>query len=111
MDPTTSESLLDQPTHRALAKEVALQGITMLRNEGGVLPLRRFAPAVAVAGDTTVAERQRSSHSEKRGTVPKSTQKRTVAVLGPLGDRCGHDRKIIGLIPNNLRDRSERVKF
>lgn len=54
---TVSGKLLDRTEHRALAKEVALQGITMVKNQGGLLPLRDLQSA-----------------------------KRTIAVIGPLGD-------------------------
>jgi beta-glucosidase len=62
VDPTASE-LLDQPAHRALAKEVAAQGITLLKNEGGLLPMRSLA-----------------------STAKKKKSSTVVAVLGPLGD-------------------------
>ena len=60
-DSTVSAKSLDQSGHRALAKEVALQGITLLRNEEGRLPLWDLQ---TVAG----------------------SRKQNIAVIGPLGD-------------------------
>ena len=34
------ESVIDSPAHRALAREAAVESIVLLRNEGGLLPLR-----------------------------------------------------------------------
>ncbi len=62
VDGTASGKVLDQTEHRALAREVALQGITLVKNQGGVLPLRGLRKTSA------------------------SSFKQTVAVIGPLGD-------------------------
>jgi beta-glucosidase len=42
--------VLDQPSHRALARKVAQQSIVLLRNEGRVLPLRKDLRSIAVIG-------------------------------------------------------------
>jgi beta-glucosidase len=42
--------VVDQPAHRALAREVARQSMVLLRNEGGLLPLRKDLPTLAVIG-------------------------------------------------------------
>jgi beta-glucosidase len=41
---------LDQPSHRDLAREVARESIVLLRNQGGVLPLRKDLHTLAVIG-------------------------------------------------------------
>lgn len=43
-------SVLDQPSHRALALQVARESIVLLKNAGHVLPLRRDLGTIAVIG-------------------------------------------------------------
>jgi beta-glucosidase len=43
-------SVLDQPAHRAMAREVARKSIVLLKNEGGTLPLRKNLGTIAVIG-------------------------------------------------------------
>jgi beta-glucosidase len=43
-------SVLDQPAHRAMAREVARKSIVLLKNSGGVLPLRKELGTIAVIG-------------------------------------------------------------
>ena len=43
-------SVLDQPSHRDLAREVARESIVLLKNSGGVLPLRKNLRRLAVIG-------------------------------------------------------------
>ncbi|GAC1655810.1 MAG: glycoside hydrolase family 3 protein [Gemmatimonadaceae bacterium] len=42
--------VLDQPAHRALARDVARESIVLLKNDGGALPLRKHLATVAVIG-------------------------------------------------------------
>ena len=46
----TPYGVVDQPAHRALAREVARESMVLLRNEGNVLPLRRDLGTLAVIG-------------------------------------------------------------
>ena len=43
-------SVLDQESHRDLAREVTRQSLVLLRNEGGLLPLRKDLGTIAVIG-------------------------------------------------------------
>lgn len=43
-------SVVDQPAHRELAREVTRQSMVLLKNQGGVLPLRRDLRTLAVIG-------------------------------------------------------------
>ncbi|MCS6953238.1 MAG: glycoside hydrolase family 3 C-terminal domain-containing protein [Bryobacterales bacterium] len=43
-------SVVDSPAHRALALEAARKSIVLLKNDGGLLPLRRDIKAIAVIG-------------------------------------------------------------
>ena len=43
-------AVLDQPAHRALARQVARESIVLLKNEGGLLPLRKNLRTIAVIG-------------------------------------------------------------
>src|SRR6266568_4923338 len=43
-------SVLDQPAHRALARQVARESIVLLKNADGVLPLRKDLGTIAVIG-------------------------------------------------------------
>jgi beta-glucosidase len=46
----TPISVLDQPSHRALALQVARESMVLLKNERGTLPLRKDLRSVAVIG-------------------------------------------------------------
>lgn len=52
------EGSLDTPAHRALAREAATRSLVLLRNEGGVLPLRgvRRVAVVGPLADTVLAD-------------------------------------------------------
>ncbi|HEV8304620.1 MAG TPA: glycoside hydrolase family 3 N-terminal domain-containing protein, partial [Gemmatimonadales bacterium] len=43
-------SVLDQPAHRTLARRVARESIVLLKNAGGLLPLRKDLRTIAVIG-------------------------------------------------------------
>ncbi len=43
-------SVLDQPAHRALARQVARESIVLLKNQGSLLPLRKNVGTLAVIG-------------------------------------------------------------
>jgi beta-glucosidase len=43
-------SVLDQPAHRALARQVARESIVLLKNAGNLLPLRKDLGTIAVIG-------------------------------------------------------------
>jgi beta-glucosidase len=43
-------STLDRPEHRALARTVARESIVLMKNDGGVLPLRKDLKTLAVVG-------------------------------------------------------------
>jgi len=43
-------AVLDQPAHRALARQVARESIVLLKNDGGLLPLRKNLRTIAVIG-------------------------------------------------------------
>lgn len=49
-DPANESAAVLAPEHRALARDVARRSIVLLKNEKGVLPLRRDAGTVAVVG-------------------------------------------------------------
>jgi beta-glucosidase len=43
-------SILDQPAHRALARQVARESMVLLKNTGGALPLKKTIGTIAVIG-------------------------------------------------------------
>ena len=46
----SAASLIDDPGHRALAREAAVKSIVLLKNAGGLLPLRKDLDTIAVIG-------------------------------------------------------------
>ena len=46
----TPLSVLDEPSHRELARQLARESIVLLRNQGGILPLRKDLHTLAVIG-------------------------------------------------------------
>ena len=50
VDPDYTERICDCADHRALAREAARQGIVLLKNDGGALPLRKDIGTIAVIG-------------------------------------------------------------
>ena len=46
----TPITVLDAPSHRALAREIARKSMVLLKNEGGILPLRKDIGTIAVIG-------------------------------------------------------------
>jgi beta-glucosidase len=58
VDPAEAERRNGHPAHRALARKAAQQSVVLLKNEGGVLPLRRDKPlSIAVIGPDAVEAR------------------------------------------------------
>jgi beta-glucosidase len=43
-------NVVDQPSHRALARQVARESMVLLKNQGGILPLRKTIGTLAVIG-------------------------------------------------------------
>jgi len=50
MDGTTSKGSVNSPAHQALARTLAEEAITLLKNEGNVLPVSKKAKTIAVIG-------------------------------------------------------------
>lgn len=49
-DPAAPGGTIDKDTHAAVAEQIALQGMVLLKNEGGVLPLAATARKIVVIG-------------------------------------------------------------
>lgn len=88
----TPESKLKAPEHAALSKKAALESIVLLKNEGGLLPLRTGAAtsdgsSLTAAGQPADTSRPKPDESELplASSAPKTVQK-AVALIGPLAD-------------------------
>ena len=57
VDPDEAERTNGAPAHRALARKAAQESIVLLKNAGGVLPLRRPVRPIAVVGPDAVEAR------------------------------------------------------
>jgi len=65
IDGTTSKGSVNTPEHQALARKLAEEAITLLKNDGGVLPVSKQAKTVAIIGPNAseaVIEGGGSSH-------------------------------------------------
>jgi len=56
-DPAREAAVTLTPEHRAAARELARQSMVLLKNDGGLLPLRRDLPTLAVIGPLADAPR------------------------------------------------------
>ena len=59
-------SIVDSPTHRALAKKAAIEGTVLLKNDGHTLPLKLGGVRVAVVGPNANRTMTRKYVREKR---------------------------------------------
>lgn len=50
VEPETAEKVANDPAHKLLAYETAAKGITLLKNEGDLLPLKKNISSIAVIG-------------------------------------------------------------
>jgi beta-glucosidase len=67
--PDSAAHWAGHPTHRALAREVALKSVVLLRNENATLPLRRNLRSLAVIGTDAVEGRLGGYSGRGNGTV------------------------------------------
>lgn len=56
-DPDYAKKIRNCAPHRALARKVARESATLLKNEGGLLPLRKDLPSIAIIGPNADAVR------------------------------------------------------
>ena len=78
------ESVLNDPAHRALARQAAAASAVLLRNEGAVLPLRRQTQTLAVIGSLA------DSTSALMGSWPgKARKSDTVTMLAGIREAAG----------------------
>ncbi|MFS2025038.1 glycoside hydrolase family 3 N-terminal domain-containing protein [Massilia sp. CT11-137] len=56
-DPAREKAALADPRHRAAARRIAAESMVLLKNDGGVLPLRKDARSIAVIGPLADARR------------------------------------------------------
>ena len=61
-------SVLDQPSHRALALQVARESMVLLKNAGGTLPLRKSLGTIAVIGPNADAGKRYALRIEAEET-------------------------------------------
>src|SRR5205085_554920 len=61
-DPEDAAKVARDPAHRALAREAAMKGCVLLKNENGLLPLKRGLQRIAVIGPNA-AEGQLGDYS------------------------------------------------
>ncbi|HEY64224.1 MAG TPA: beta-glucosidase [Caldilineae bacterium] len=84
--PEEPEKAIDKPEHRALIREVAGEGIVLLKNEGDLLPLdERKIKSVAVIGPNAKAARVMGGGSAK--VTPHYVVSPLEGILSRCGDR------------------------
>jgi beta-glucosidase len=92
VDPDDAERLVRAPEHRALALEAARKTITLLKNDGQLLPLQMTAPQQALGGARTTAPagigEPAASRAEAVSGVAAGRPIRSIAVIGPHADRA-----------------------
>ena len=86
MDGTTSEGSVNTPAHQALARELAEAAITLLKNEGGLLPLKpERMQSVAVIGPNAMDAVIEGGGSSR--VTPPYRVSPSQAIRATLGDK------------------------
>jgi beta-glucosidase len=86
VDPTQAAVVVNNPEHAALAREVAAKGITLLKNDNNVLPLKPDVKTIAVIGPNA-ADGQLGDYS--------GTPKHIVSPLEGLQKAVGSSTKVV----------------
>lgn len=101
--------VLDQPAHRALARQVARESIVLLKNAGGLLPLRKDLGTIAVIGPNADDPRMLLGNYEGSPT-DSVTPRRGIREAVARGTRVLYARGSDWVMPvDSLLDEAVRV--
>ncbi|MEW6760580.1 MAG: beta-glucosidase BglX [Pseudomonadota bacterium] len=86
---TREKAALDDPRHREAARRIAGKSIVLLKNEGGILPLKRGLRAIAVVGPLADARRDLEG-----GWIVKSNASRMASLVDAVREAAGPSTKV-----------------
>ncbi|GAB3385249.1 glycoside hydrolase family 3 N-terminal domain-containing protein [Massilia agri] len=88
-DPAREQAALNDPRHREAARRIAGKSIVLLKNEGGILPLKRGLRAIAVVGPLADARRDLEG-----GWIVKSNAGHMASLVDAVREAAGPATKV-----------------
>lgn len=88
-DPAREQAALNDPRHREAARRIAGKSIVLLKNAGGVLPLKRGLRSIAVVGPLADARRDLEG-----GWIVKSNADRMASLVDAVREAAGPSTKV-----------------
>lgn len=102
VNPTKAGEIIGSPQHKALARRVAEEGIILLKNEGGILPLSKAIGTVAVIGPNA-----NSAYNQLGDYTSPQRDGQIVTVLEGIRGVLGEDPQRVLYAPGcRIRDNS-----
>ncbi len=90
VDATRTTAILTDPSHRQLARRMAVETAVLLRNENNVLPIARSVRSIALVGSLA------DDPSALMGSWPgKALQSETVTILAGIRERAGKGVQVL----------------
>lgn len=88
-DPAREQAALHDPRHREAARRIAGKSIVLLKNEGGVLPLKRGLRRIAVVGPLADARRDLEG-----GWIVKSNADKMASLVDAVREAAGPSTQV-----------------
>lgn len=90
VDATRTEAILTDPSHRQLARKMAIETAVLLRNENNTLPIAKSVKSIAVIGSLA------DDPSALMGSWPgKALRSETGTILAGIRERSGKDVQVL----------------